>query len=322
MAIEFYNQSEGFEAITHLGQSRTPFLFIISYDKRKIFAQPLKRLDGRIAYSFDCNFLEDNKTPAPLVKYPIDYQTYLNAFNRVIEHIQSGDTYLLNLTFKSKIKTPLSLSEIFTYAKAPYKLLIEDEFVCFSPERFVTIENNTIATYPMKGTIDASTPNAQERILSDLKESAEHTMIVDLMRNDLNMIAHSTYVPKFRYIDKIKAGGKELLQVSSIIEATCSTNWHQKIGDILNTLTPAGSITGTPKRKTVEIIKNIEPYDRGLYSGIFGLFDGKSLKSAVMIRAISKEQNGLYYHSGGGITIDSNPKMEYQELIDKIYLPI
>jgi len=129
-------------------------------------------------------------------------------------------------------------------------------------------------------------------------------------------------VPKFRYIDKIQAGDKELLQVSSKIEANLAENWQENLGEILDKLTPAGSITGTPKRKTVEIIDSIEPTPRGLYTGIFGIFDGKNLQSAVMIRAISKEQNELFYHSGGGITLDSDVKLEYQELIDKIYLPL
>jgi len=174
----------------------------------------------------------------------------------------------------------------------------------------------------MKGTIDASIPNAKEIILNDIKESAEHTMIVDLMRNDLNIVATKTTVENFRYIDKIKAGDKELLQVSSKIEATLPNNWHKNLGNILDKLTPAGSITGTPKRKTIELIDKIEPQIRGLYTGVFGIYDGKNMQSAVMIRAITKEQSTLHYHSGGGITIDSNPQMEYQEMLDKVYLPI
>lgn len=322
MAIEFLGKEAGFEKVNQLCQQREPFLFIISYDKSKIFAKALKELDSTIAYSLDCGSTANIGKKDSFKKYPIDYQSYLKAFNKVIGEIKSGNSYLLNLTFKSKIETSLRLDEIFAQAKAPYKLLIEDEFVCFSPECFIKIEENRISTYPMKGTIDANIPNAKEKILSDLKESAEHTMIVDLMRNDLNMIGTETSVPKFSYIDKIKAGEKELLQVSSHIEAQCPNNWKESIGDILDTLTPAGSITGTPKRKTIDIIESVERDSRGLYSGVFGLFDGKTLKSAVMIRAISKEQKTLYYHSGGGITIDSDPKLEYQELIDKIYLPL
>jgi len=111
------------------------------------------------------------------------------------------------------------------------------------------------------------------------------------------------------------------LQVSSKIEAKLSNKWHEHLAIILDKLTPAGSISGTPKKKTLEIIDSVEPTKRGLYTGIFGIYDGNSLKSAVMIRAISKEHNNLFYYSGGGITLDSNPELEYQELVDKIYLP-
>ncbi len=321
MGINFLNQKEGFAKINALGLKKEPFLFIISYDKSKIYAESLKNLDGKIAYSFDCQKSIDLDKKVDLKKYPISLKEYKKSFNRVIEEIKQGNTYLLNLTFKSQIETNLTLSEIFALAKAPYKLLIEDSFVCFSPECFIKIEGNRISTYPMKGTIDASLPNAKESILNNLKESAEHTMIVDLMRNDLNMVATKTRVTKFRYINKIKAGAKELLQVSSQIEANLPENWHQQIGNILDTLTPAGSISGTPKRKTLEIIESVENAPRGLYTGVFGIYDGKKLQSAVMIRAISKEKSQLYYHSGGGITIDSSLEDEYNELIDKIYLP-
>jgi para-aminobenzoate synthetase component 1 len=322
MAIKFLNRDSGFSLINSLAASKEPFLFIISYDKSKIYAAKLSELSGEIAYSLDCDRSVDLNLEATLKKSAISYEEYLKAFNSVIKQIKEGNTYLLNLTFKSKIDTNLSLSDIFAQANAPYKLLIEDSFVCFSPECFVKIENNTISTYPMKGTIDASIPNAKEQILSDLKESAEHTMIVDLMRNDLNMVGVKTSVPKFRYIDKIKAGEKELLQVSSKVEAKLDSNWHKRLGDILDTLLPAGSITGTPKRKTVELISKIEPDDRGLYTGVFGVYNGNCMRSAVMIRAISKEGSNLYYHSGGGITLDSNAKLEYNELLDKIYLPL
>jgi len=322
MAIKFFNKKEGFRKISSLAKSAEPFLFIISYNKEKIYAKALKDLDKSIKYSFNCQEPIKLKKRAKLKKFPIKLKEYKKAFNKVIEEIKLGNTYLLNLTFCTKIETSLSLKDIYLRANAPYKLLIDDSFVCFSPECFITIKDSKIATFPMKGTIDASIPNAKEKILSDLKESAEHTMIVDLMRNDLNMVAVKTNVPKFRYIDKIQAGDKELLQVSSKIEANLPNNWQESLGEILDKLTPAGSITGTPKRKTIEIIDNIELTPRGLYTGVFGIFDGENLQSAVMIRAISKKQSELFYHSGGGITIDSNVKMEYQELIDKVYLPI
>ncbi|NPA04431.1 MAG: aminodeoxychorismate synthase component I, partial [Epsilonproteobacteria bacterium] len=195
-------------------------------------------------------------------------------------------------------------------------------FICFSPERFVRIEGDKIFTFPMKGTIDASLPNAKAKILSNLKEMAEHTMVVDLLRNDLNQIATNVRVDRFRYVDKIKAGEKELLQVSSQISGVLPKNWRENLGELFLKLLPAGSITGTPKRSTCKIIKRVEGYERGFYTGVFGVFDGKNLDSAVMIRFIQRGEEGLIYKSGGGITIDSCVKEEYQELIDKIYLPI
>jgi para-aminobenzoate synthetase component 1 len=172
----------------------------------------------------------------------------------------------------------------------------------------------------MKGTIDASIHLAKKTILDNEKEMAEHVMIVDLMRNDLGIVGSNIKVENFRYVEKIKAGNKELLQVSSKITATLPSNWQENIGNILNNLTPAGSVTGTPKRSTVNIINNIENYNRGFYTGIFGIYDGKCLNSAVMIRFIEQEPNGLVYKSGGGITLDSSVTSEYKELIDKIYL--
>jgi para-aminobenzoate synthetase component 1 len=319
--VEFLTREEGFSKITKLASRRIPFLFIISYDKSKIFVSELNRLPKEISYSINSSGSSSN-VKGYLKRYPISFERYLESFNRVIEEIKSGNTYLLNLTFKSRIETNLSLDEIFKAGKAPYKLYIKDRFLCFSPETFIKIRDNQISTYPMKGTIDAKVPNAKEKILENPKELAEHTMIVDLLRNDLNIIATKTRVSSFRYLDKIKAGDRELLQVSSKIEAQLEDNWQSRFGEILDAITPAGSITGTPKKKTMEIIESIESYNRGFYTGIFGVFNGNRVDSAVMIRAMGYEKNSLFYYSGGGITIDSNAKSEYQEIIDKIYIPL
>ena len=85
---------------------------------------------------------------------------------------------------------------------------------------------------------------------------------------------------------------------------------------------PAGSVTGAPKKQTVAIIRESENYERGWYTGVFGVFDGKSLDSAVMIRYIEKDSGKFCYKSGGGITYMSDPEKEYEELISKIYVPV
>ena len=313
------------QQLNELASKREPFLFVLSYDLKQKFVQKLDELDGDILFKIG-NQRNYPQTPIEkeyyLKKSPLDFKVYQQSLEKVLEEIRSGNTYLLNLTFKTPIETNLTLKEIFTYARAKYKLYFKDEFICFSPEKFIEIEGNKISTYPMKGTIEASLPNAKESILSNEKEMAEHIMIVDLMRNDLGMVAKSVKVEKFRYVEKIKAGNKELLQVSSKITATLPKNWHENLSDILQKLLPAGSITGTPKKSTVNIIENIENYERGFYTGVFGIYDGENLYSAVMIRFIEKKDNMLYYKSGGGITIDSDAQIEYEELIDKIYLPL
>ena len=322
--MQWLAKKEGFEEIDRLSQKRIPFLFLTSYDGEKVFAQALDDLDDNIFYKLENwrNYSVKKRTKDfTFSKSPVNFNTYKNALDLVLEEIRSGNTYLLNLTFKTPIESSLTLQEIFTYARAKFKLYFKDEFICFSPERFVEITDNTIATYPMKGTIDANLSDAKERILNDKKEMAEHVMIVDLMRNDLGIIATDIQVEKFRYVEKIKAGDKELLQISSKITAQLSNEWKDNLGTLLSHILPAGSISGTPKKSTVNIINHIEDFDRGFYTGVFGIFDGESLRSSVMIRFIEKENDALFYKSGGGITIDSDAKSEYEELINKIYLP-
>jgi para-aminobenzoate synthetase component 1 len=255
-------------------------------------------------------------------KYPIDFETYKFAFNNVLKNIHYGNSYLTNLTFQSKIELNLNLFQIFLSAKAKYKLFLKDRFVCFSPECFVKIIDGNIYSYPMKGTIDASVPNALELILIDEKEKAEHYTIVDLIRNDLSIVSKNVKVTKFRFADYISTNQKNLLQISSEIKGDLQSEYHSHLGDIFRELLPAGSVTGAPKKKTVEIIKSAENYDRGFYTGVFGIFDGQNLDSAVSIRFIEKSGENLYFKSGGGITYLSNVKSEYQELIDKIYVPV
>lgn len=318
-------KEKGFSQINKLSKARTPFLFISSFDGEKIFAQPLDDLDDDIFYKLEDwrNYPVKKRTKDfTFSKSPVDFKTYKKTLDEVLEEIRSGNTYLLNLTFRTPVESSLTLKEVFTYARAKFKLYFKNEFICFSPERFVEIEENTIATYPMKGTIDAHLPHAKETILSDQKEMAEHVMIVDLMRNDLGIIGSDVKVEKFRYVEKIKAGEKELLQVSSKITAKLPTDWKDNLGTLLSQILPAGSISGTPKKSTVNIIKHIENFDREFYTGVFGVFDGESLRSGVMIRFIENENGQFFYKSGGGITIDSDAKSEYEELLDKIYLPL
>lgn len=314
-----------------LGKKGKPFIFIIDFEEKKpIVLKPDEAFKEKVIFKINGfkNYITQKKKKSDnrnsiFKKKTIKYAEYLKVFNKGLKEIKFGNSYLMNLTFQTPIETSLSFKEIFNGSDAKYKLLYKDKFVVFSPETFIKINDNKISTFPMKGTINAGIKNAEKVILSDKKELAEHNTVVDLLRNDLSMIAEKVRVEKFRFVDKIKTNFGELLQVSSKITGVLNKNWKSKIGDILNSLLPAGSICGAPKKKTVEIINNVENYKREYYTGVFGLFDGKNLDSCVMIRFIEKKSGGkMYFKSGGGITIFSDPKKEYQELIDKIYVPI
>jgi len=310
-----------FEEINLLAQQKKPFLFMSDFTGKKVEVVLLEDLkDADIEFYIDEAY-DFKQHPHKLQIKPINFTEYKKKFDAVIEKIKSGETYILNLTQATPIQTNLSLKEMFQLSNAHYKLRYKNEFLCFSPETFIQISNNTIHTFPMKGTIDASYPNAEEKILSDEKEMAEHIMIVDLLRNDLSIVASNVKVEKFRYLQMIEAGEKKLLQVSSHISGVLEENWQDNLGTILQTLLPAGSISGAPKKSTLKIIEAVEGYKRGFFSGVFGVFDGNSLDSGVMIRFIEKTADGYIYKSGGGITLDSDVQREYEELQDKIYLP-
>ena len=305
------------------GKEKIPFLFIIDFELENAFVFPISDLDKENVH-FKINHKQEQILTKEIKfrKTPVNFNIYKKSFDYVNEEIKKGNSYLTNLTFPTEININLSLEEIFIFSNAKYKLLFKNEFVVFSPETFVKIEDGIISSYPMKGTIDAGIPNAKEILLNDEKELAEHITIVDLIRNDLSIVAKNVYVDKFRYIEKIKTNEKELFQVSSKIVGELEQNYNEKIGEIIFSLLPAGSISGAPKKRTIEIIKSAEIDNRGFYTGVFGIFDGNNLDSAVMIRFIENKNGKLIYRSGGGITYLSDVNLEYQELIDKVYVPI
>lgn len=309
------------------GENKIPFLFVIDFNCQNAFILPLDEVNSK-EILFSVNDITNVKHVLSAQKTlqfraaPVSKERFHKAFKKVKDHLNYGNTFLLNLTMPSQVETNYSLEEIFHHSKAKYKLWFKDQFVVFSPEIFVRTNNQKISSFPMKGTIDADLPDAKEQLLNNEKELAEHYTIVDLIRNDLSMVAKNVRVKKFRYIDYIKTHHKNLLQMSSVITGDLAAGWQHQIGDILISMLPAGSISGAPKKKTLEIIHDAEQYERGYYTGVFGVFDGENLDSGVMIRYIEKTDKGLVYKSGGGITAKSNWEEEYEELIDKIYVPL
>ncbi|MCU0363690.1 MAG: aminodeoxychorismate synthase component I [Bacteroidales bacterium] len=310
-----------------LGGEGIPFVFLIDFELEKPQIFRVDEVDTG-SLLFDLNGVTNRKGPGghrhglEMRSRPQDREEYLVKFTRVKEEIAHGNTYLLNLTCSTPVELNCSLMDIYYLSRARYRVWLKDQFVCFSPEIFVRISDGKIRSFPMKGTIDAAIPGAKELILNDPKETAEHYTIVDLIRNDLGCVSERVRVERFRYTETIETGRRSLLQVSSEISGDLPGDYSSRIGDIVYALLPAGSVSGAPKRRTTEIIAAAEGEKRGYYTGIFGLFDGSELDSCVLIRYIEATANGYRYRSGGGITSFSDPRSEYDEMTDKIYVPV
>lgn len=316
-----------FDRMDELSQQKVPFFFIIDFLMKnvEIFTENEINKNGLLVdfqyfKSFDSK--EENFKNIELKSFPESEESYRKGFDFVLENLRLGNSYLTNYTRKTEIETNLSLEEIFYRSEAKYKVLYKDQFVFFSPETFIKIIDNQINTQPMKGTIDASVENAIEILKNDKKEKAEHYTVVDLLRNDLSQVADDVKLDHFQRIDFLKTQQKNLYAMSSDISGRLKPEFQNKIGSIMKTLLPAGSILGAPKPKTLEIILKAENYDRGFYTGVSGWFDGQNLDSCVMIRFIEKENGKLFFKSGGGITHLSKFADEYTEMQNKIYVPI
>jgi para-aminobenzoate synthetase component 1 len=313
--------------MNEFGQERKPFVFAVDYDMQQCLfvANPLNCSD--IRWTTECagngpaHVASTRVAPELKIVHAPTAEEYAQKFATVRSGLMHGYSFLANLTLRAEVECNATFDELFSLCDAKYKLLIPNEFICFSPESFVKIANGKIHTFPMKGTIDATEPNAESRLMSSHKELCEHNTIVDLLRNDLSMVADGVKVSRFRYIDRIKTQRGEILQTSSEIEGTLPGDWHGHVGDILARLLPAGSICGAPKAATVQLIANAEQLPRGWYTGVFGYFDGATLDSAVMIRCLAKDGDKTYFHSGGGITVNSRCDDEFNEVLQKIYLP-
>ena len=314
------------EQLNQWGREKKSFVFLIDFEQKKPLAWPIDDCPDRFQFKFTkANSLKQVEATFPeventvLTKHPIKISDYHYKFNQVMDALQKGDSFLMNLTIPTPVQNTINLQTYFDHAKSKYVIWLKNDFIAFSPETFIQIEAGTISTFPMKGTIDASLQNAKKLLLNDPKEYAEHATIVDLLRNDLSRVASKVRVTNFRYYEEISTQSGKIGQVSSAIQGELPKDYATRIGSILYELLPAGSVSGAPKKKTVELIASIEGPDRGYYTGIAGYFDGVDLDSCVLIRYLGADN---IYHSGGGITFQSDMASEYQEMINKVYVPV
>jgi len=266
----------------------------------------------------------------------IDQEAFSAALARIHDYIAAGDTYQVNYTFRLRFDTFGGIHALYARLRGrqpvPYGALIAlddgSAVLSLSPELFVRHENGELTARPMKGTAPAAPPKQQaENILratnlaADPKNRAENLMIVDLLRNDIARVAvtGSVEVPALFEVHRYAS----VLQMTSTITARLRDD--VTLADIFDALYPCGSITGAPKRRTMEIIRELEPDARGIYTGAIGWFDPRAdgkvgnFCMSVPIRTLTLQPPGAdgvqrgEMGVGAGIVFDSDASAEYAE---------
>ena len=274
-------------------------------------------------------------TPAGVanVNANVDEARFVDAIRRIRDYIAAGDTYQVNYTYRLRFDAFGSNFALYSRLRArqpvPYGALVGlpdgGAVLSFSPELFVRHSGDTLLARPMKGTAPASedeTINLERAaaLSLDPKNRAENLMIVDLLRNDLGRVARtgSVAVPKLFEVTRFGA----VLQMTSTVQAGLRDD--VSLAEVFAALYPCGSITGAPKRRTMEIIDELEPDPRGLYTGAIGWFDppgdgrafGDFCMSVPIRTLVLGPGEGLRRGElgvGAGIVFDSDPQGEYAE---------
>lgn len=256
----------------------------------------------------------------------IDSSSYIAKVTEVLNHIKSGDTYQLNLSIKFEAlfhKIPdifkffLDLATkhpapFYTYFKSKGSSLISS-----SPERFIKVTDSKLLSQPIKGTryIDSNKEACEYKLKTSSKESAELSMIVDLIRNDLS---------EFSIPGSVKVNNhKSIFQVDSLLQMYSNVSGILKkeldVIDLLLGSFPGGSITGCPKKRSMELIEELEPHSRDIYCGsFFVIHDKKNMDSSIAIRTGYFNNNIFKFYAGSGIVIQSKPDEEYRETLNKV----
>ena len=257
------------------------------------------------------------------IKHEINRTDFSKAIEDIQEFIRDGQTYQVNFTYPitgSYYGAPIDLyRQLKIHQPAPFGAFIAKDrgyVLSFSPEWFIRHSQGSLSAKPMKGTAKAS-ESSPEELHTDTKNRAENLMIVDLLRNDLGRVSVPGSVAVPALFEVTQHG--QVLQMTSTVTSTMKPS--TTLWDVLQAVFPCGSVTGAPKRKTMEIISALENKSRGLYCGAIAWFDPNDNEQvlgdfamSVVIRTLELDlQNKFQMGVGSGITIDSNADDEWRE---------
>ena len=262
----------------------------------------------------------------PRASADVSEATYLAALRSILEYIAAGDVYQVNLAHRFSVADPPAPAALFVTLQhqhpMPFAAYIDGgEFtlVSNSPECFLTLDGDSLATFPIKGTrpraTDARSDHAvAAELQADPKERAEHVMIVDLERNDLGRVCRfgTVRVDEFARVHSFPSLHHMVSKVSGRLRP------GTRLADVLRAMFPGGSISGAPKIRAMEIIDELEPVCRSFYTGAIGFigFDGRAVFNLAIRTAVATPRR-FTYHAGGGIVADSIPAREYDETLLK-----
>lgn len=258
----------------------------------------------------------------------MDEAGFIEAVNKVKDYIAAGDVFQVNLSVrqaKSLTVSPMSVYEkLREFNPSPYMGLLytpEFQLVSASPELLIKKKGNELSTRPIAGTrsrgqTDEEDVRLANELIENEKERAEHVMLVDLERNDLGRVCRygSVEVNEFMEIEKYS----HVMHIVSNVRGELADG--KTIVDIIEAVFPGGTITGAPKVRTMEIIEELEPVQRGPYTGSLGWigFNG-DLELNIIIRTMLVKDGKAYVQAGAGVVIDSNPQNEYKESLKKAF---
>ena len=294
--------------------------------EKEIIVSIEKRIYEAEKHGIDKVCYEEKEVEATRLKSNFTKEEFKKSVQKIKEYIRQGDIYQANLTQRFSGKTSMSSYELYRdlrrYSPAPFGAFLnfnKIHVLSNSPERFIKCIDKKIETRPIKGTRPrGENPKEdlklQEELRNSEKDKAELLMIVDLERNDIGKISKigSVKVPELFVIEPYA-------NVNHLVATVVGELQDDKNAiDVIKATFPGGSITGAPKIRAMEIIDELEPTQRNIYTGSIGYigFNG-DMDFNIAIRTIIKNNDNVHFQVGGGMTWDSNPEDEYQETLDK-----
>ncbi|MBI5420428.1 MAG: anthranilate synthase component I [Deltaproteobacteria bacterium] len=267
---------------------------------------------------------EETEDGAPDFETPRD--GFVTSVRKAKEHIRDGDIFQVVLSTRARVRTQRSESEVYRVLRAlnpsPYMYLLkmgDISVVGSSPEILVRLEGDVVQLRPIAGTRPrGATPEEDRRmeaeLLSDPKEIAEHVMLVDLGRNDVGRVADWGTVK----VDELMTVERYSHVMHIVSNVVGRLRKGQTAFDVLRATFPAGTVTGAPKVRAMEIIEELEPFRRGVYAGAVGYFDLQgNMDFCITIRTIVMKEGEATIQAGAGIVADSDPQREWEEIRSK-----